>query len=336
MAINKKLIHFKSKQTFEQEVANENILDTSIVFIQDSKEISTHGTVYKTVNWSVLEPEPGPETEPLTFEALENGTFSFTKAGTGDDIQYSKDNGSTWISLASDETVSVITGDKVMWKSTITPSANKGIGQFSSTGKFNVEGNIMSMLYGDDFNDKTDLTGKTYAFYQLFNNSNVENASNLKLPATTLTSGCYKAMFMNCTSLITAPELPVTTLTYECYRNMFQGCTSLATAPKLPATTLEGSCYYGMFQGCTSLTIVPELPATILVNQCYYYMFYGCRNLSEITMLATDISASNCLAYWVRNVSSTGTFVKHPDMTSLPSGNNGIPNGWAVENAVIS
>lgn len=57
MAINKKLIHFKNKENFDSEVANGNILDTSIVFIQDSKEISTHGTVYKTVNWSVLEPE---------------------------------------------------------------------------------------------------------------------------------------------------------------------------------------------------------------------------------------------------------------------------------------
>lgn len=57
MAINKKLIHFKNKENFDNEVANGNILDTSICFIQDSKEISTHGTVYKTVNWSVLEPE---------------------------------------------------------------------------------------------------------------------------------------------------------------------------------------------------------------------------------------------------------------------------------------
>lgn len=54
MAINKKLIHFKSKENFDREVANENILDTSICFIQDSKEISTHGTIYKSVNWSVL------------------------------------------------------------------------------------------------------------------------------------------------------------------------------------------------------------------------------------------------------------------------------------------
>lgn len=55
MAINKKLIHFKNKENFDKEVANENILDSSIVFIQDSKEISTHGTVYKSVNWSILE-----------------------------------------------------------------------------------------------------------------------------------------------------------------------------------------------------------------------------------------------------------------------------------------
>jgi hypothetical protein len=49
-------------------------------------------------------------------------------------------------------------------------------------------------------------------------------------------------------------------------------------------------------------------------------------------MLATDISASNCLYKWVDGVASTGTFVKHKDMTSLPSGIKGIPTGWTVEN----
>ena len=39
MAINKKLIHFKSKSQFERELANNNILPTSICFIQDSREI---------------------------------------------------------------------------------------------------------------------------------------------------------------------------------------------------------------------------------------------------------------------------------------------------------
>ena len=71
MAINKKLIHFKNKENFDSEVANGNILDSSIVFIQDSKEISTHGTVYKTVNWSVLE-------KPELYEWVDLGLPSGT------------------------------------------------------------------------------------------------------------------------------------------------------------------------------------------------------------------------------------------------------------------
>ena len=46
MAINKKLIHFKNKENFNIEVAKGNILNNSIVFIQDTKEIYTHGTIY--------------------------------------------------------------------------------------------------------------------------------------------------------------------------------------------------------------------------------------------------------------------------------------------------
>ena len=71
MAINKKLIHFKSRDNFDRDVANENILDTSICFIQDSKEISTHGTIYSTVAWSVLEdPFNGHEYVDLGLSVL--------------------------------------------------------------------------------------------------------------------------------------------------------------------------------------------------------------------------------------------------------------------------
>ena len=348
-----------------------------------------------------------------TFEALEDGTFSFRKKGTGDDIQYSKDNGATWTSLSSGETVSVVTGDNVMWKSTITPSYD-GIGNFSSSKKFNVYGNTMSLLYGDDFKGQTSLEGKDYAFnrlfdrcYRLIDTSNLilpattlaefcytkmfNGCTNLttafELPATTLVKGCYNGTFSGCTSLTIAPELPATTLAEACYGNifaycsglttspelpvtiladmcyvnMFKGCTNLTTAPELPATTLTYSCYYGMFEGCTNLTTAPELPATTLVKSCYQYMFRscinlttapelpstvldndcydrmfkGCTSLNHIKMLATDISYSNCLNDWVGGVSSTGTFVKHPDMTSLPTGTSGIPNGWTVEDAVL-
>lgn len=46
MAINKKLIHFKTKKQFLNELAKENIKDTSIVFIKDTQEIWTHGQLY--------------------------------------------------------------------------------------------------------------------------------------------------------------------------------------------------------------------------------------------------------------------------------------------------
>ena len=47
-------------------------------------------------------------------------------------------------------------------------------------------------------------------------------------------------------------------------------------------------------------------------------------------MLATDISASNCLRFWTWHVAKTGTFTKAAEMTSLPSGDSGIPSGWTV------
>lgn len=83
-------------------------------------------------------------TQYLTFNALEDGTFSFTKKGTGDDIQYSLDNGDTWVSLASEENTPTITaGNKIKWKSTITPQSSNGIGTFSSTGSFDIQGNVI-------------------------------------------------------------------------------------------------------------------------------------------------------------------------------------------------
>jgi hypothetical protein len=104
----------------------------------------------------------------------------------------------------------------------------------------------------------------------------------------------------------------------------------LINAPQLLATTLSEGCYQYMFQGCTSLTSAPELIATMLVYYCYYNMFRGCSKLNNIKMLATNISASYCLTNWVYGISSSGTFVKHPSMTSLPNGVSGIPNGWTV------
>ena len=205
-------------------------------------------------------------------------------------------------------------------------------GYFTSTGRFNVSGNIMSLLYEDDFKNKTTLSSSnTEAFEYLFYNANkLISAEHLVLPATELADACYQGMFANCSSLTTTPELPAINLTQYCYSSMFYGCSSLTTPPELPAATLADSCYRTMFTNCTSLTTAPELPAATLADSCYQTMFTNCTSLNYIKMLATNVSAYNCLAEWVSGVAPSGTFVKDASAT-LPTGDNGIPYGWTVE-----
>ena len=112
----------------------------------------------------------------LTFVAKESGTFTFTPQSSNV-ISYSTDGGETW---TEGNSVEVNNGDKVTWKGTMTPQEYAGIGTFSSTGNFDVQGNAMSLLYGDNYKGQTDLTGKDCAFYSLFNNNaKVVSAENL-------------------------------------------------------------------------------------------------------------------------------------------------------------
>lgn len=299
----------------------------------------------------------------LTFKATASGTFQYSSAGTGNQLEYSLDSGSTWTTLGyATASPTVSAGNTIMWRGTRTPatSGTYGIGTFSATANFEAYGNTMSLLYGNNFATQKTLA-KTYALYKLFaGNTKLTNAENLIFPATACTSNCYAGSLSGCTGLVTAPKiLPATTTAGYCYSNMFRGdtklvtppqisartltgtytfqymfygCSVLASAPGLPATTLTNYCYRYMFYNCKQLTTAPTLPATTLTSNCYYRMFYGCTKLSSITCLATSISASNCTNNWVYNVASSGTFCKATNMSSWTTGNNGIPSNWSVTN----
>jgi hypothetical protein len=73
----------------------------------------------------------------------------------------------------------------------------------------------------------------------------------------------------------------------------------------------------------------------MLAERCYQNMFNGCTNLTHIKCLATNISAKRCTFEWVVGVASTGTFIKHPDMSDWTTGISGIPEGWTVVDAEI-
>ena len=317
---------------------------------------------------------PDFSTEPLTFNILSAGTINWTASNTAiaKTIDYKKNNGE-WTSItpnigSSAPFIEVNSGDKLQFRGNNEQYATGGpwtalsYNSFrGSTASFEAEGNIMSLIYGDEFKNKLTISS-TYAFAGLFTGcNNLVSAENLILPATTLASYCYYQMFSGCEKLTTVPALPAmallegcyqemfngcnwltavpsnllpaTSLADYCYSGMFDGCTSLTTAPALPATTLANYCYRSMFQGCRYITTAPELPATTLANNCYQYMFNGCISLNDIKCLATDISASYCTDSWVRGVASEGTFKKASSMASWTTGGDGIPTGWTVQNA---
>ncbi len=182
-------------------------------------------------------------TQPLTLTAIDTCTFKFI-GSTLDNLyamKYSLDSGTTWVTMTVSQVPMVQANQKVMFKGTAVPQFLYGIGRFESSGRFSVEGNIMSLIFGDNFATQTSLSGKDNAFLNLFMNcAGLISAENLKLPATTLSSFCYSGTFYKCVNLTTAPELPATTLVSSCYNSMFNTCSSL-TYIKCLATDISAS-----------------------------------------------------------------------------------------------
>ena len=249
----------------------------------------------------------------LTFTVLGNkvGSISLTTTmSTPPSIQYSLDNGETWEDyifgdgkLEGTGFLELNSGDSVKFKgnnTSLTSMGGKAITKFAIPESMAASGDVTSLLNG--------IGGDCE-----------------------LTEYCFCDLFNGCTGLVEAPQLPSTILADGCYRSMFADCTGLVEAPQLPATTLAEGCYSGMFRDCTSLTRAPELLATTLTDGCYYEMFRGCTSLGYIKCLATNISASSCTIDWVNGVSGSGTFVKDPNMESWTIGDNGIPEGWTIE-----
>ena len=180
-------------------------------------------------------------------------------------ISYSL-NGGEWISttlLTSGLTLDVSAGDTIRFKGNNANYCNNATGNangphkqwyvvfgctqsngenykgsfVSTTAKFNVYGNIMSLLYGDNFIGQTELPS-TYTFCQLFKTSKIVSAEHLILPAMTLTSSCYRAMFSKSYLLTVSPTFPAKNLVTECYKYMFEECTSLRQITCLAETNL--------------------------------------------------------------------------------------------------
>ena len=297
----------------------------------------------------------------FTIIALTDGTISYSHKEGSNPMFYSINEGE-WIETTVSVDISVSKNDMIRFKSNRGNQAyNQETFTSGGTAQFEVAGNLMSLVAGDDFATyvpNTNATGTDGDLYRSFMNffgycTGLISAKNLiikycdyqsfsqffsrctsllippKLPAMTLANNCYQYMFDGCKSLTTAPALPATTLASSCYGSMFFGCTSLTSAPELPATTLAFGCYSEMFMGCTSLTTAPALPATTLEVMCYKSMFSNCTSLTQAPALPATTLNFMCYSNMFSNCTSLNYIKCLATDISAPSCTNNWVSGVA-------
>ena len=213
---------------------------------------------------------------------------------------YLKGNNSGWSSINSDVTR--------RYFNTINCSAN-----------FDVSGNIMSLLYGDDFIGQDTLINKC-TFFGLFYNSNVVSTEYLYMPAKQLTTYCYREMFSGCIKLINTPKILANSFAQGCYYGMYDGTNILPDCSMInfeDITTINSGVCIGLFQG-TNVTdddlfeILPINPSTnryylpiqFTNGAVYQYMFKHCKKLQATPELPAITLTSNCYYEMFRGCTS--------------------------------
>lgn len=223
-------------------------------------------------------------------------------------------------------------------------------------------GNIMSLVYGDNFKNQTsvDLNYSCLFAEMFFNCSSLKSAKHLVLPIEHVPEYGYNYMFADCSSLVYAPEeISATILEDYACENMFSNCTSLIYAPEILAVRAWNYAMDAMFASCESLKYVPDLhimfcsestcakmfvrcislerapkiPILTLTSCCCDEMFSGCENLKYIDAAFMDAPSSSTNSSWVEEVAATGTFVKNVNADwneASVRGDDGVPQGWTV------
>ena len=317
------------------------------------------------VGWTLDDVE-NYENMYFTAQVRADGVMTW-EAGENTTMQYSTDDGATWTTVLSGTSanINLTSTDSVMFRNTSYGGGE--VGHLSCNVDFDVYGNIMSLLQGDNFYGEFDISNNSSVFASLFENqTHLITAGKLVLPAIKLGGSCYMSMFNNCLNLVIGPKLPATILATYCYATMFGG-TAITEMPKLPArvlepwcythmfngsrvgfdydtrtnalpaTTLANGCYSAMFQSCSSLELAPELPAKNLPPACYQNMFRNCTHLFEVICDAEHILTSTSTLNWLDNVESEGNFYRARYMVGNGweiDSPNGIPLGWTAHNSL--
>ena len=234
----------------------------------------------KPVVWKgeiVEEVEVDEHQEYLTFKFFDSGSLYWQDshaAATSRTISYSLDKGQTWNIVTSSFSgsgtkIADVAENTVVWVKGTNDSYCRVVGgvyyyqHFHSTANYELSGNIMSLIYGDNFQGQTRFPeNSSFNLCSIFydptassnKNAQLEEVDGLVLPATILTESCYESMFQNCTKLTSAPELPATAGVTNCYKNMYNGCSNLNTVKVMlssPSTSYTSNWLSGVASGGT-------------------------------------------------------------------------------------
>jgi cell division protein FtsB len=266
----------------------ENRIDTitSINITQEGIYEAPEGVLgYNKITVSIENPdEPVEPNTPnyLYFKNYDgNNWFSIkykTDGTTSPNFEYSYDgvNFTQW-----DYSDLFIRGTQTLYlrgvnNTRISDINNHFTGHATGCDKVIIGGNIMSLVDGIG---ETKVIPDDYMFSNLFQDffySVVDDSSSkvdlylsdLVLPATELTTGCYQDMFSGTDVWEMPKELPAKVLKPYCYANMFASDT---------LTTITNRSY---------VTPAPILYGETLVEGCYDFMFWNCSQISYIVCLA--------------------------------------------------
>ena len=194
-----------------------------------------------------------PAVEPLGHLRLtsnQNGSTVAMTQVTGDgnaatvSLDYTTDEGATW-NQWDFSAITVNEGESICFRGTQDKTTNN---KFVLTGNWSASGNIMSLLYGDNFEGAT------------FDTSTSKTNKD-----------AFRSLFKGCSALydVTGIILPENT-TDACYVYMFDGCSNIETAPYLPAAIHASDAYGMLFQNCTKIKYIKF--NTSNTNQFYMWL----------------------------------------------------------------
>lgn len=169
----------------------------------------------------------------IVNESNETNTFTITKTGSPNAVtlDYALESASSisqWSSSSGNLSVNIPVGDVLVIRSHSSNNFTKDSSNYyriNCTKNYSIEGKITYLL-----NSTGNVTTiPENAFRYLFKGSPIINARKASLPSTSVNSGGYYQMFMNCTSLTGAPEIFATSFPTNDSNlmQMFYDCDSL-------------------------------------------------------------------------------------------------------------